>query len=94
MSQDDVAWQEGAKGTKLACHKIKCRRERGAEGSKLACCKARGCRRQHKACILQGDVARHVDAEGDTKLACRKAMWLGTGVPKATQSLHVARRCG
>ncbi|CAL8134645.1 unnamed protein product [Prunus armeniaca] len=46
-----------------------------------------------------GDVARQEgaegkgDAQGDTKLACRKAMWLDTGVLKATQSLHVARKC-
>ncbi|CAL8166922.1 unnamed protein product [Prunus armeniaca] len=48
-------------------------------------------------------MTRHDGAEGDTKLACRKAMWLstmvpkatqdvagheGTGVPKATQDLH------
>ncbi|CAL8163060.1 unnamed protein product [Prunus armeniaca] len=38
--------------------------------------------------MSQGDVARHKGAEGDTKLACCKAMWLGTGVPKATQNLH------
>ncbi|CAL2276966.1 unnamed protein product [Prunus armeniaca] len=28
--------------------------------------------------MSQGNVARHGGAEGDTKLACRKAMWLGT----------------
>ncbi|CAL2246701.1 unnamed protein product [Prunus armeniaca] len=25
--------------------------------------------------MSQGNVARHVGGEGDTKLACRKAMW-------------------
>ncbi|CAL2259524.1 unnamed protein product [Prunus armeniaca] len=43
-----------------------------------------GCRRQHKACVSQSDVARHDGAEGDTRLACRKAIWLGTMVPRAT----------
>ncbi|CAL8118588.1 unnamed protein product [Prunus armeniaca] len=27
--------------------------------------------------MLQGNVARHVGAEGNTKLACREAMWHG-----------------
>ncbi|CAL8168824.1 unnamed protein product [Prunus armeniaca] len=54
---------------------------------------ARRCRRQHKACVSQSDVARHEGAEGNTKLACRRAMWLGTEVPKGTQSLRVARQC-
>ncbi|KAI5339268.1 hypothetical protein L3X38_018540 [Prunus dulcis] len=53
--------------------------------------KARGCRRP-KACMSQGDVARNGGAEGNVprhegaegpQLACRKAMWLGTRVPKA-----------
>ncbi|CAL2264932.1 unnamed protein product [Prunus armeniaca] len=52
------------------------------------------CRRRHKACMSQGNVAKIWGAKGDTKLACRRAMWLGTRVPNATQSLHVARRCG
>ncbi|CAL8169313.1 unnamed protein product [Prunus armeniaca] len=42
--------------------------------------------------MSQSDVARHDGAEGDTKLACRKAMWLGTMVQKATQD--VARHGG
>ncbi|KAH0973979.1 hypothetical protein GBA52_015878 [Prunus armeniaca] len=42
---------------------------------------------QHKACVSQGDVPRHKGTEGDTKFACRKAMWLGTRVPKATQDV-------
>ncbi|CAL2269720.1 unnamed protein product [Prunus armeniaca] len=32
-------------------------------------------------------MARHDGAEGDTKLMCRKAMWLGTMVPKVTQDV-------
>ncbi|CAL2224821.1 unnamed protein product [Prunus armeniaca] len=69
-------------------------RRGGAGGDiRLACRKARRCRRGHKARVSQGDVTRHEGA-GGTKLACRKAMWLGTMVPKATQSLHVARYCG
>ncbi|CAL8091016.1 unnamed protein product [Prunus armeniaca] len=55
--------------------------------------RARGCRRQHQASMSQGKVARHEGAGGNTKLACRKAMWLDTKVPKGTQSLRVARRC-
>ncbi|CAL2275638.1 unnamed protein product [Prunus armeniaca] len=44
-------------------------------------------------CMLQDNVARHRDAKGKgdvkgTKLACRKAMCLGTRVLKATQTLH------
>ncbi|CAB4267948.1 unnamed protein product [Prunus armeniaca] len=42
--------------------------------------------------MSQDDVARHGGADGDTKLACRKVMWLGTKMPKATQSLHIARK--
>ncbi|CAL2236721.1 unnamed protein product [Prunus armeniaca] len=47
-------------------------------------------------CMLQDNVARHRDAKGKgdvkgTKLACRKAMCLGTRVPKATQTLHVCK---
>ncbi|CAL2230047.1 unnamed protein product [Prunus armeniaca] len=69
-------------------------RHEGAEGNtKLACGKARGCQRQHKACLSQGNMTRHDGAGGNTKLACCKAMWLGTGVPKATQGLRVARQC-
>ncbi|CAL2276918.1 unnamed protein product [Prunus armeniaca] len=44
--------------------------------------------------MSQGDGPRHEGTESDTKLACCKAMWLGTEMPKATQSLHVARQCG
>ncbi|CAL2230046.1 unnamed protein product [Prunus armeniaca] len=55
---------------------------------------ARGCQRQHKARLSQDNVARHEGARGNTKLACRKAMWLGTRAPEATQSSHVARQCG
>ncbi|CAL2269719.1 unnamed protein product [Prunus armeniaca] len=40
------------------------------------------------------DVARHGGAEGNTKLACRRAMWLGTMVPKVIQSLCVTRHDG
>ncbi|CAL8165639.1 unnamed protein product [Prunus armeniaca] len=58
------------------------------------CGRARWCRRQHKARMLQGIVAEHDGAGGNTKLACCKALWLGTGVLKATQSLRVARQCG
>ncbi|CAL2254572.1 unnamed protein product [Prunus armeniaca] len=32
--------------------------------------------------MSQGNVARHVSTECDTKLACCKAMWLGMRVPK------------
>ncbi|CAL2240813.1 unnamed protein product [Prunus armeniaca] len=106
MSQGNGPRHEDAKGdTKLACLQGDVPRHEGAEGdTKLACRKAmwlgtgvpkaRGCRRQHKACVSQSDVARHRGAEGNTKLACRKAMWLGTKVLKATQSLHVARQYG
>ncbi|CAL8174565.1 unnamed protein product [Prunus armeniaca] len=41
--------------------------------------------------MSQGDVARHGGVEGNTKLACRRAMWLGM-TPKATQD--VARHGG
>ncbi|CAL2259525.1 unnamed protein product [Prunus armeniaca] len=51
-----------------------------------------GCRRQHKACVSQGNVAEHEGVEGNTKLARRRAMWLGMMVPKATQD--VARHDG
>ncbi|CAL2250981.1 unnamed protein product [Prunus armeniaca] len=34
--------------------------------------------------MLQGIVARHRGAEGNTKLACCKAMWLGRWVLKAS----------
>ncbi|CAL2246700.1 unnamed protein product [Prunus armeniaca] len=44
--------------------------------------------------MSQGDVTRHKGAGRNTKLACRKAMWLGTRMPDATQSSHVARQCG
>ncbi|CAL8085901.1 unnamed protein product [Prunus armeniaca] len=77
-----------AEGTKL--HK-------GAGGdTKLACRKTmwlgtrvtEGCRRQHKTCMSQSDVARHKGAGGDTKLACRKTMWLGTRVPEGCRRQH------
>ncbi|KAI5342570.1 hypothetical protein L3X38_010445 [Prunus dulcis] len=87
MSQGNVARHEGAEGNVA--------RHGGAEGPKLACRKAmwlgtrvpkvRGCRRP-KACMSQGNVARHKGAEGNVarhrgaegpKLACHKAMWLG-----------------
>ncbi|CAL2240892.1 unnamed protein product [Prunus armeniaca] len=42
--------------------------------------------------MLQGNVARHGDAKGYTKRACCKALFLGMGVPKVTQS--VARHRG
>ncbi|CAL8122511.1 unnamed protein product [Prunus armeniaca] len=83
----------------------------GAESVKLACCKVMWldtkCRRQHKACMSQGNVARHGGCRRQHK-ACMsqddvarhdgaegdtRAMWLGTMVPKATQGSHVARRC-
>ncbi|CAL2246829.1 unnamed protein product [Prunus armeniaca] len=41
----------------------------------------------------KGDAEGKGDAQGDTKLACCKAMSLGTRVLKVTQSLHVARKC-
>ncbi|CAL2245997.1 unnamed protein product [Prunus armeniaca] len=46
--------------------------------------------------MSQGDGPRHEGAEGDTKLACLQGDVLGTGVPKATRSLHsdVARHEG
>ncbi|CAL8163059.1 unnamed protein product [Prunus armeniaca] len=43
-------------------------------------------------CVSQSDVARHGGVES-VKLACRRAIWLGTMVPKV-QSLYVARRYG
>ncbi|CAL2276919.1 unnamed protein product [Prunus armeniaca] len=70
MSQGNVAEHEGAEGnTKLACCK-----------AMWLGTKARGCRRQHKACVSQSDVARHGGAEGNTKLASD-----GGGVPKAAR---------
>ncbi|PQQ16547.1 hypothetical protein Pyn_35288 [Prunus yedoensis var. nudiflora] len=68
----------------------------GAEGdTKLACCKAMcfgtgapkemGCRRQHKACMLQGNVLRHKGVEGELRHEGAE----GEGMPKATQSLNV-----
>ncbi|CAL8083128.1 unnamed protein product [Prunus armeniaca] len=42
--------------------------------------------------MSQSDVSRHDGAEGYTKLACRRAMWLGMMLPKATQD--VARQGG
>ncbi|CAL2244624.1 unnamed protein product [Prunus armeniaca] len=68
MSQGDVTRHEGAGGnTKLACRKARWLGTR-----------ARGCRRQHQACVSQGKVARHE----------------GTRVPEATPSLRVARQGG
>ncbi|CAL2276967.1 unnamed protein product [Prunus armeniaca] len=40
---------------------------------------AQRCRKQHQACVSQSNVTRHGGAEGNTKLACRKAMWQGNG---------------
>ncbi|CAL8122509.1 unnamed protein product [Prunus armeniaca] len=50
------------------------------------------CVEDNTACVSQSDMARHVGAES-VKLACCKVMWLGTKVPKATQSSHAARQC-
>ncbi|CAL2278340.1 unnamed protein product [Prunus armeniaca] len=100
VSQSDVARHDGAKGnTKLACRKamwLGTKVLKATQSLRVArrCGWARRCRRLHKACVSQSDVARHDNAKGNTKLACRKAMWLGTKVLKATQSLRVARRCG
>ncbi|CAL2278341.1 unnamed protein product [Prunus armeniaca] len=100
VSQSDVARHDGAKGnTKLACHKamwLGTKVLKATQSLRVArrCGWARRCRRLHKACVSQSDVARHDNAKGNTKLACRKVMWLGTKVPKATQSLRVAERCG
>ncbi|CAL2265926.1 unnamed protein product [Prunus armeniaca] len=79
MLQGNVARHWGAKG------------KWDAEGTKLACrramclgtgvLKAKGCRRRHKACMLEGNVTRHGGAEGE-------------GMPKAIESLRVARQCG
>ncbi|CAL2246195.1 unnamed protein product [Prunus armeniaca] len=82
-----MARHEGDVGdTKLTCLQGDVLRHAGAEGIKLACRKMMcpGMR----------------DADSDTKLACCKAIWLGTAVPKAkgmpkvTQNLHVVRQCG
>ncbi|CAL9029909.1 unnamed protein product [Prunus brigantina] len=43
------------------------------KGINFACCKTMWLPKG------QGDVPRHVGAEGDTKVACHKAMWLSTG---------------
>ncbi|CAL8165638.1 unnamed protein product [Prunus armeniaca] len=100
MSQGNVAGHDGAGGnTKLACCKalwLSMKVPKATQSLHVArqCGRARWCRRQHKARMLQGIVARHRGAEGNTKLACRKAMWLSMKVPQATQSLHVARQCG
>ncbi|KAL6283778.1 hypothetical protein ACE6H2_014707 [Prunus campanulata] len=100
------ARHEGAEGegnakgdTKLACCKamwLGTWVPKATQSLRVArqCGQALGCRRRHKACVSQGNVARHLGAEGITKLACRKAMWPGTWVPKASQSLRVARQCG
>ncbi|CAL2254573.1 unnamed protein product [Prunus armeniaca] len=100
MSQGNVARHGSAEGdTKLACRRamwLGTRVPKATQSLHVArrCGWARECRMRHKACMSQGDVARHEGAEGDTKLACRKAMWLGTRVPKVTQSLRVTERCG
>ncbi|CAL8169338.1 unnamed protein product [Prunus armeniaca] len=45
--------------------------------------------------MSQGDVIRQEGAGGNTKLACHKAMWLGTMVLKATQGVawHGGAEC-
>ncbi|CAL8093635.1 unnamed protein product [Prunus armeniaca] len=101
----DVVRHGGAEGnTKLAYHKamwLGTEVPKATQSLRARWCRRQhkmwlgtGGRRQHKAYVSQDDVARHGDAEGDTKFACRKAMGLGTEVPKATNSLHVARQCG
>ncbi|CAL8118546.1 unnamed protein product [Prunus armeniaca] len=37
-------------------------------------------------------MARHEGAKGDTKFVCRKAMWLGTGVPKGRNAYVLSGR--
>ncbi|CAL2224820.1 unnamed protein product [Prunus armeniaca] len=43
--------------------------------------------------MSRGNVARHRGAGGDTKLACRKAMCLGTRVPKARWCRRLHKAC-
>ncbi|CAL8083734.1 unnamed protein product [Prunus armeniaca] len=91
MSQGNMTRYEGAEGKGMSKTQILHVVRR--------CGKAQGCQRRHKMWLGTGvskttqDVARNWGAEGDTKLACSKAMWLGIRVPKVTKSLHVARRC-
>ncbi|KAI5316170.1 hypothetical protein L3X38_045346 [Prunus dulcis] len=102
MSQGDVPRHEGAEGDKkLACLQGNAREYRKRHKAYMSqgdVARHGGAEGDTKLTCLQGNVARYRGAEGKVdakaiKLACRKAMCLGTGVPKATQSLHVAERC-
>ncbi|PQQ11771.1 hypothetical protein Pyn_00642 [Prunus yedoensis var. nudiflora] len=60
--------------------------------------KVKGCQRRHRAYMLQDNVFRHGDAEGELRqmgaeCELRQRGAEGEWMPKATQSLHVARQC-
>ncbi|CAL2271594.1 unnamed protein product [Prunus armeniaca] len=90
MSQGNVAGHEGVEGnTKLACRRAMWLGTKVPKATQSLCVAercgwARRCRREHKACVSQGNVIGHEGVEGNTKLACCKALWLGTWVLKAS----------
>ncbi|PQQ15281.1 hypothetical protein Pyn_12680 [Prunus yedoensis var. nudiflora] len=108
MSQGNVLRHGGAegnwvvKGTKLAYCKGMCLGTGVPKSNELSKAQSLHVKR-HKACMSQGNVPRHGGAEGKwvtkgPKFTCRKAMYLGTEVPKANglpnaQSLYVVRQC-
>ncbi|PQP92649.1 hypothetical protein Pyn_17192 [Prunus yedoensis var. nudiflora] len=91
-------WHEGAEGdTKLACRKAMWLGTWVPKASKLACRKAMwpGTRvpKVHKACVSQGNVARHLGAEASQSLRVARRCGQARGCEGDT-SLHVVRQCG